>query len=138
MSSKIVKEGLTFDDVLLIPQASNVLPADVDLRTKLSNKICLNLPLISAAMDTVTESRLAIAMARDGGLGIIHKNMSVEEYMDHCRKLALNALKPTEKELQHGLELHKEAFVFDAYGFMPLAGDKCPRLDQHKDPCAGG
>ena len=56
--------------------------------------------------------------------------MSVEEYMDHCRKLALNALKPTEKELQHGLELHKEAFVFDAYGFMPLAGDKCPRLDQ--------
>ena len=56
--------------------------------------------------------------------------MSIEEYMDHCRKLALNALKPTEKELQHGLELHKEAFVFDAYGFMPLAGDKCPRLDQ--------
>lgn len=56
--------------------------------------------------------------------------MSVEEYMDHCRKLALNDLKPTEKELQHGLELHKEAFVFDAYGFMPLAGDKCPRLDQ--------
>ena len=56
--------------------------------------------------------------------------MDIEEYMDHCWKLALNDLKPAEKELQHGLELHKEAFVFDAYGFMPLAGDKCPRLDQ--------
>ena len=79
MSSKIVKEGLTFDDVLLIPQASSVLPSDVDLRTKLTDKIQLNLPLISAAMDTVTESRMAIAMAREGGMGIIHKNMSIEE-----------------------------------------------------------
>ena len=79
MSSKIVKEGLTFDDVLLIPQASDVLPHEVDLRTRLSAKLQLNLPLISAAMDTVTESRMAIAMAREGGLGIIHKNMSIEE-----------------------------------------------------------
>ena len=79
MSSKIVKEGLTFDDVLLIPQASNVLPHEVDLRTSLTKNINLNLPLISAAMDTVTESRMAIAMAREGGLGIIHKNMSIEE-----------------------------------------------------------
>ena len=79
MSSKIVKEGLTFDDVLLIPQASDVLPHEVDLRTQLTDKIKLNLPLISAAMDTVTESRMAIAMAREGGLGIIHKNMSIEE-----------------------------------------------------------
>ena len=79
MSSKIVKEGLTFDDVLLIPQASNVLPHEVDLRTCLTKNINLNLPLISAAMDTVTESRMAIAMAREGGLGIIHKNMSIEE-----------------------------------------------------------
>ena len=75
MSSKIVKEGLTFDDVLLIPQASNVLPSDVNLQTKLSDKIHLNLPLMSAAMDTVTESRMAIAIAREGGIGIIHKNM---------------------------------------------------------------
>ena len=79
MSSKIVKEGLTFDDVLLIPQASSVLPHEVDLRTSLTKDIHLNLPLISAAMDTVTESRMAIAMAREGGLGIIHKNMSIEE-----------------------------------------------------------
>jgi IMP dehydrogenase len=77
--SKIVKEALTFDDVLLIPQASDVLPATADLRTTLCDGINLNIPLISAAMDTVTESRLAIAMAREGGLGIIHKNMSIEE-----------------------------------------------------------
>lgn len=77
--SKIVKEALTFDDVLLIPAASDVLPATVDLRTTLCKGINLNIPLLSAAMDTVTESRLAIAMAREGGLGIIHKNMSIEE-----------------------------------------------------------
>ena len=87
MSSRIVKEGLTFDDVLLIPQASDVLPSDVDLRTKLSDKIKLNLPLISAAMDTVTESRMAIAMAREGGLGIIHKNMSIEEQAEEVDKV---------------------------------------------------
>ncbi len=79
MSSKIIKEGLTFDDVLLIPQASDVLPAEVDIHTKLTEEITLNLPIISAAMDTVTENRLAIAMAREGGMGIIHKNMSIEE-----------------------------------------------------------
>ncbi|MBE5752881.1 MAG: IMP dehydrogenase [Clostridiales bacterium] len=79
MGSRIVKEGLTFDDVLLIPQASSVLPNEVDLRTKLTDNVCLNLPLISAAMDTVTESRMAIAIAREGGMGIIHKNMSIEE-----------------------------------------------------------
>lgn len=73
-----IREGITFDDVLLVPQASDVLPADVDISTRLTNKIRLNIPLISAAMDTVTESRLAIAMAREGGIGIIHKNMSIE------------------------------------------------------------
>ena len=76
---KIVKEALTFDDVLLIPAASEVLPSTVDLRTTLCKGINLNIPLISAAMDTVTESKLAIAMAREGGLGVIHKNMSMEE-----------------------------------------------------------
>ncbi len=77
--SKIVKEALTFDDVLLIPQASDVLPATVDLRTTLCKGINLNIPLVSAAMDTVTESKLAIAMAREGGIGVIHKNMSIED-----------------------------------------------------------
>ena len=85
--SKIVKEGLTFDDVLLIPGESHVTPKDVDLTTKLSDDITLNIPLISAAMDTVTESRLAIAMAREGGMGIIHKNMSIESQAEHVDKV---------------------------------------------------
>ncbi len=85
--SKIVKEGLTFDDVLLIPEASDVLPAEVDLRTTLAKEINLNIPIVSAAMDTVTESRLAIAMAREGGMGIIHKNMSIEEQAKEVDKV---------------------------------------------------
>ncbi|MBD5636599.1 MAG: IMP dehydrogenase [Clostridia bacterium] len=85
--SKIVKEGLTFDDVLLIPEASDVLPAEVDLRTTLAKGINLNIPIVSAAMDTVTESRLAIAMAREGGMGIIHKNMSIEEQAKEVDKV---------------------------------------------------
>ena len=74
---KFLKQGLTFDDVLLIPAESDILPADVDLSTHLTKKIKLNIPLISAAMDTVTEYRMAIAIAREGGIGIIHKNMSI-------------------------------------------------------------
>ena len=76
--NKIIKEGLTFDDVLLIPQASSVTPNAVNLGVELTKGINLNIPILSAAMDTVTESKLAIAMAREGGLGFIHKNMSVE------------------------------------------------------------
>ncbi len=75
---KIVEHALTFDDVLLLPAASNVVPSEVDLRTNLTKQISLNIPMISAAMDTVTEARTAVAMAREGGIGIIHKNMSVE------------------------------------------------------------
>ncbi|MBR2323180.1 MAG: IMP dehydrogenase [Clostridia bacterium] len=73
-----IREGLTFDDVLLVPQKSEILPKDVSLKSKLADGIELNIPLMSAAMDTVTESRMAIAIAREGGLGIIHKNMSIE------------------------------------------------------------
>ncbi len=114
MSSKIVKEGLTFDDVLLIPQASDVLPAMVDLRTKISDRIQLNLPLISAAMDTVTESRMAIAMAREGGLGIIHKNMSIEEQANHVDRV---------KRSEHGVItdpffLYPDNLVKDAVALM--------------------
>ena len=75
ISSKIAYEGITFDDVLLIPAKSDVLPSTVSLKTHLTKKIELNIPLMSAAMDTVTEYSLAIAMAREGGIGIIHKNM---------------------------------------------------------------
>ncbi len=78
MSAKIVKEGLTFDDVLLVPAESNVLPHEVDITTRFSRNIVLNVPVVSAGMDTVTESRMAIAIAREGGIGVIHKNMPIE------------------------------------------------------------
>lgn len=84
---KFVKEGLTFDDVLLIPAKSDVLPSGVDLTTKLTKKIKLNIPLMTAAMDTVTESRMAIAIAREGGIGVIHKNMSIEAQAEEVQKV---------------------------------------------------
>ena len=112
--AKIVKEGLTFDDVLLIPQASSVLPAEVDLRTKLCEGLTLNIPILSAAMDTVTESRLAIAMAREGGMGILHKNMSIEEQAKEVDKV---------KRSEHGVItdpffLEPSALVRDAVALM--------------------
>ena len=112
--SKIIKEGLTFDDVLLIPQASEVLPNQVDLKTALTEGIDLNIPIISAAMDTVTESRLAIAMAREGGMGIIHKNMSIEEQAKEVDRV---------KRSEHGVitdpfYLEPDALVRDAVALM--------------------
>src|SRR5665647_1522741 len=79
MNDKFSKEGLTFDDVLLIPGHSTILPNEVDVSTRLTRNIRLATPIMSAGMDTVTESRMAIAMAREGGIGIIHKNMTIEE-----------------------------------------------------------
>lgn len=84
---KFVKEGLTFDDVLLIPQASDVLPDQVDLSIQLSKKLRLNVPILSASMDTVTESEMAIALARSGGLGIIHKNMTIQAQAEQVEKV---------------------------------------------------
>lgn len=87
MSLKILQNALTFDDVLLVPAHSSILPKDVLLQTQLTKNISLNMPLVSAAMDTVTEARLAIALAQEGGIGIIHKNMSVAEQADEVRKV---------------------------------------------------
>ncbi|WP_261134801.1 IMP dehydrogenase [Bacillus sp. Marseille-Q3570] len=84
---KFAREGLTFDDVLLVPAKSSVLPRDVSVKTQLSENVKLNVPIISAGMDTVTESKMAIAMARQGGLGIIHKNMSIEEQAEHVDRV---------------------------------------------------
>ncbi len=112
--SKIIAEGLTFDDVLLIPQYSNVLPKDADITTKLTDTIKLNIPLISAAMDTVTEAGLAIAMAREGGLGIIHKNMSIEDQASQVDRV---------KRSEHGVitdpfYLSPEHLITDAINLM--------------------
>jgi IMP dehydrogenase len=96
MENKIVADGITFDDVLLLPAYSDVLPRDVDLRSKLTGSISLNIPVLSAAMDTVTESRLATALAQEGGLGVIHKNMSVERQASEVEKV---------KRSEHGVIL---------------------------------
>src|SRR6195952_5488461 len=85
--TKTFIEGLTFDDVLLVPAYSEILPRDVEIKTRLTKDILLNVPMLSAAMDTVTEASLAIALAREGGIGILHKNMSIEKQSDQVRKV---------------------------------------------------
>lgn len=112
--NKIVKEGLTFDDVLLIPAKSSVLPKDVDLTTRLTNKIILNAPIMSAGMDTVTESKMAIAMARQGGIGIIHKNMSIEKQAEEVDRV---------KRSENGVItdpffLSEDHYLYDAVALM--------------------
>lgn len=115
--TKFQKEGLTFDDVLLIPARSEVLPNDIDVTTRLADNIQLNIPIISAGMDTVTESEMAIAMAREGGLGVIHKNLSIEQQVNEVRlvKRSENGIiknpvylsaKATVKEAKELMELH--------------------------------
>ena len=91
MDSKITRAGITFDDVLLEPRFSEVVPADVDVRTKLTNRISLNIPMLSSPMDTVTENAMAIALAQVGGLGVIHKNMSVEKQTEEVDKVKRSA-----------------------------------------------
>lgn len=113
-SSKIALDGLTFDDVLLIPALSQVLPRDTDIRTKLTKDITLNVPILSAAMDTVTEAALATAIAREGGLGVLHKNMSIEKQAAQVRKV---------KRSESGLILDpitllKDATIGDALKLM--------------------
>ena len=86
-NNKIVGEGLTYDDVLLVPAFSEVLPREVNIQSKFTRNITINVPIVSAAMDTVTESRMAIAMAREGGIGVLHKNMTIEEQATKVRKV---------------------------------------------------
>ncbi|MGI6161157.1 MAG: IMP dehydrogenase [Christensenellales bacterium] len=114
MNEKIIKEGLTFDDVLLVPRKSSVLPKDVSLSTRITKTIHLNIPIMSAAMDTVTDARLAIAIAREGGMGIIHKNMSIIEQAAQVDKV---------KRSEHGVItdpffLSPDHIVSDALALM--------------------
>src|SRR5213080_443611 len=87
LERKFAKEGLTFDDVLLVPAESRVLPNDVSTRTRLTRRIELAIPIVSAAMDTVTEARLAIALAREGGIGILHRNLSIADQVAEVDKV---------------------------------------------------
>ncbi|ONI45751.1 IMP dehydrogenase [Candidatus Epulonipiscioides gigas] len=112
--SKIIKEGLTFDDILLIPSYSNVLPKDVELKTKLTKNITINVPFMSAGMDTVTESTMAVAIARQGGIGIIHKNMSIKAQQDEVDKV---------KRSENGVitdpfSLSEDHYVYEANALM--------------------
>ncbi len=114
IADRVKMEGLTFDDVLLIPAYSEVLPREVNLKTKFSRNIELNVPLVSAAMDTVTEARLAIAIAREGGIGVIHKNMSIAEQARqvHAVKRAENGM------IYDPVTIKRGATVADALDMM--------------------
>ncbi len=111
---KFAKNGLTYDDVLLIPAESAVLPADVDIKTQLTKRITLNIPLMTAAMDTVTETRMAIAIAREGGIGVIHKNMSIQQQAD-----MVDRVKRSENGvINEPFYLSKDHYVYDANALM--------------------
>ena len=113
-NEKFGKEGLTFDDVLLVPAKSDVLPADICLKTRLTNKITLNIPLLSSAMDTVTEAEMAIAMAREGGAGTIHKNMSI----DRQAELVDRVKRSENGVITDPLFLHPDNYVYEAENLM--------------------
>jgi IMP dehydrogenase len=112
--SKFVAEGLTYDDVLLIPAYSEILPREVDTSSFLTKKIRLNIPIVSAAMDTVTESALAIAIAQAGGLGMLHKNMSIERQAEEVRKVK----RSESGMIQDPVTLHEDSVVADAFKIM--------------------
>ncbi len=114
MINKILKEGLTFDDILLEPGKSSVLPREVDITTKLTPDIHLNIPLVSAAMDTVTESAMAVAIAREGGIGILHKNMSIEAQCEEVDKVK----RSESGMIQNPITLLPDQTIGDALGLM--------------------
>jgi len=114
LNGKIIKEAITFDDVLLVPQKSEVLPHEVSLKTRLTKKITLNIPFLSAAMDTVTESKMAISIARQGGIGFIHKNMSIEEQAAEIDKVKRNE----SGMITNPIILHRDSILADADEIM--------------------
>ncbi len=127
IAEKVKMDGLTFDDVLLIPAYSEVLPRDVKLSTKFSRRITLNVPLVSAAMDTVTEAAMAIAIAREGGIGVIHKNMSIEEQARqvHAVKRAENGMIYDPVTIKRGSTVADALAIMEEYhiGGIPVVDD---------------
>ena len=128
IADKVVMDGLTFDDVLLIPAYSEVLPREVKLTTKFSRNIQLNIPLVSAAMDTVTEAQLAIAIAREGGIGVIHKNMSIEAQAKqvHSVKRAENGMIYDPVTIKRGSTVKDALDLMSEYhiGGIPVVDDE--------------
>ena len=128
IAEKVVMDGLTFDDVLLIPAYSEVLPHDINLKTKFSKNITLNIPMVSAAMDTVTEAKMAIAIAREGGIGVIHKNMSIKEQARQVRsvKRAENGMISNPVSIRTGKNVGDALALMAEYkiGGIPVVDDE--------------
>ncbi|MDO5333029.1 MAG: IMP dehydrogenase [bacterium] len=128
LADRVKMDGLTFDDVLLIPAFSDVLPREVDLTTRFSRRITLNVPIVSAAMDTVTEAKMAIAIAREGGIGVIHKNMSIEEQARqvHAVKRAENGMIYDPVTIKRGSTVGDALKMMEEYhiGGIPVVDEK--------------
>ena len=126
-NQKIIGEGLTYDDVLLVPDYSDILPHQVNVTTQFSRNIKLNIPIVSAAMDTVTEAKMAISIAQDGGIGVLHKNMSISEQSAEVRKvkrsesgMILDPITlPQDSLVSHALDIMKENKI----GGIPVVDD---------------
>ena len=127
--SKIVSEGITFDDVLLIPAKSDFVPSQADTKTRLTNNIVINIPIVSAAMDTVTESALAIALAQEGGIGIIHKNLSIEEQRLEVAKV--------KRSSSNGSNSFRSACLRDRR-FVAVPGSSRSSIIRHNTSTANG
>src|SRR6478736_4977380 len=135
---RVVQKALTFDDVLLIPAHSTILPRDVSLTTKVTRTISLNIPLLSAAMDTVTEARLAITIAQEGGMGIIHKNMSIEAQareVDRVKKFESGVIHypitiSPDKTIREVLELTRAKNIS---GVPVVVGSRAVGIVTHRD-----
>ena len=127
-TSKIIEEGLTYDDVLLIPSFSETLPREVSITSRFSKNIELNVPISSAAMDTVTESKMAIAIAREGGIGVIHKNMTIDEQVEKVKKVKRSEsgmiLDPVTLKLSSIVSDAKTNMEKYSIGGIPILNDK--------------
>ena len=137
LEAKFAKEGLTFDDVLLVPAASSVLPADVSTRTRLTRNVELEIPIVSAAMDTVTEARMAIALAREGGIGVLHRNLSIDAQVAEVDKVKRSeagmivdpVTLPPDAPVAAALELMER---YRISGVPVVDDERTPRGDPHE------
>ena len=128
-----IPEGLTFDDVLLLPGKSSVMPAQVDTRTCLTRKIAINIPIVASAMDTVTGSRLAIAISRQGGLGFVHRNMSIERQVEEIDKVkrSESGMIVDPVTIAPEITVREALDIMTKYRVSGLASDARPKAGRH-------